>query len=357
MNNDKPLLELYVGGNIYKSWKASEIHLDLESLAHYAALECAYTEEDGITIKNGEACQIKIDGELILTGYIDRTEHDLTHDSFSLGIEIRSKTSDLVDCSAGYSQIKDRSALSIAEEICKPFGINVKWESERDPKQITWKIEPLDTCFDVLVMIACECNLILTTNGEGDVIFADAGTENVGTLTLGKELLSINVVDDWTERFSEYICVGDNQSYRDDWLGGEATTLKKGNVRTTVKDEEINRYRPMMMMTDDVASGENTKEKAEFERDRAISLGKVITTRVRKWRILEKIWNINKRLNINASPIIMAEDYLITSITLFLNPDDGYISEHTLSRPEGFGSKMYGVKKENYDPKYVPRWI
>lgn len=357
MIKKKPELSLFVGGQIYTGWKGSEIYLDLESLAHYVSLQCAYTTKDGITIQNGEACELMIDGELILTGYIDRTEHSVKGDSFDLNVEIRSKTADLVDCSAGYSQIKDRSAQAVAEEICKPFGINVKWESERPPKQITWKIEPTETCFDVLAMIACECNLILTTNGIGDVVFTDAGTENLGTLTLGKEILELSVVNDWTDRFSDYICVGDNQSYRDDWKGGKETVLKKGSVRTTIKDEEINRYRPTMLMTDDVANGQNTKEMAEFERDRAISLGKIITVRVRGWRHLSGIWDINKRLNIAAMPIIIATDWLITSTTLLLNGDDGHVAEMTLSPPEGFGSKMYGEKKESYDTTYVPRWI
>ncbi|UNM95662.1 hypothetical protein MMG00_10620 [Ignatzschineria rhizosphaerae] len=340
----KPKVELYVGGSIYTGWKGVEIFLDLEMIAHYTSLQCAFTEDDGVIIKNGEACEVKIDDELVLTGYIDRTEYSVEADQWDLRVEIRSKTADLVDCSAGYSQIKDRSAHAVAEEVCKPFGIDVKWESEKTPKQITWKIEPMDTCFDVLMMIANECNLILTTNPEGNVVFTDAGTENIGTINLGKEILSLSVVNDWTDRFSDYICVGDNQSYRDDWLGGKETVVKKGNIRTTIKDEEINRYRPTMLMTDDVASGENTKELAEFERDRSISLGKVITTRVQSWKHLLGLWDINKRLNVNASPIIIAEDWLLTSVTLLLNHDDGYVTEMTLSPPEGFGSKMYGVQ-------------
>lgn len=342
-NPQKPKLELVVGGNIYTGWKAVEIFLDLETIAHYASLECAYTEKDGVKIELGEACEVKIDNELILTGYIDRTEYDIQKDAKDLRIEIRSKTADLVDCSAGYSQIKDRAADKVAGEICKPFGIDVKWESERPPKKITWKIEPMDTGFDVLKMIASECNMILTTNGAGDVIFTDAGTENVATLALGKNILTLNVVDDHTDRFSDYIVVGNNQSYRDGWIGGSETVLKKGSVRTTIKDKGIKRHRPTMMISDDVANGENTKALAEFERDRNISLGRVITTRVTTWKHAAGVWNINKRLNVQASPIIVAESWLITSVTLFLNHDDGYTTEITASPPEGFGAKMYGA--------------
>lgn len=357
--SNKPVLELFVGGNIYKGWKDVEVFLDLETIAHYTSLQCAYTELDGVVINNGEACEVKIDGELVLTGYIDRTEYSAESDDWDLRVEIRSKTADLVDCSAGYSQIKDRAADKVAEEICKPFGIKVQWESERDPKQITWKIEPLDTCMDVLIMIASECNMILTTNAEGDVIFTDAGTDNLGTLSLGKEILTLSVVDDWTDRFSEYICVGDNQSYRDDWMGGKETVLKKGNVRTTIKDEAINRYRPKMLMTDDVANGQSSKELAEFERDRSISLGRVVTVRVRSWKHLTGLWDINKRLNVNAHPIIIAEDWLITSVALLLNHDDGYVAEMTLSPPEGYGSKMYGVQSpaSSGGGSSTPKWI
>src|SRR5699024_10878216 len=141
------------------------------------------------------------------------------------------------------------------------------------------------------------------------------------------------------------------------WIGGDETVIKKGSVRTTIKDEEINRYRPTMLMTDDVANGQNTKEMAEFERDRGISLGKVITVRVRGWRHLSGLWEINKRLNVEAMPIIVAEDWLITAVTCLLSDDDGYVAELQISPPEGYGSKMYGEKKESYDPTYVPRWI
>lgn len=347
----KPIIELYVGGQIYTGWKATETYLDLESLAHYASLECAYTEADGVSIKNGEKCELKIDNELVLTGYIDRLDNSVAGDSFDLSIEIRSKTADLVDCSAGYQQIQNRDAKSIAEELCKPFDITVKWDSKQEPRKITWKIEPMDTVFDVLKMIARECNLILTTNGEGEVLFTEAGTENVGTLTLGKEVLSLQYTNDWTARFSDYICCGDNQSYRDDWKGGSETVIKKGNVKTTVKDEEINRYRPTLMMTDDVANGQNTKAMAEFERDRSISMGKVITVRLRGWRNLTSLWQINQCLSVAASPVVVADDWLITSVTFILNGDDGYVVELVLSPPEGFGSQMYGDRYQDEELK------
>lgn len=346
----KPKIELYVSGKIYTGWKSTETYLDLESLSHYTSLECAYTEKDDVTIRNGEKCELKIDNELVLTGYIDRLENSITGDSFNLHIEIRSKTADLVDCSAGYQQIQNRDAKSIAEELCKPFDITVVWDTEQEPRKITWKIEPMDTVFDVLRMIARECNLILTTNNKGEVVFTEAGTKNVGTLVLGKDLLSFKYTDDWTARFSDYICCGDNQSYRDDWIGGSQSVVKKGNVKTTVKDEEINRYRPILMMTDDVASGQNTRAMAEFERNRSISMGKVMTVRIRGWRNNDTLWQINECLDV-AVPIIFATDWLITAVTLILNEDDGYVSELTLSPPEGFGSQMYGDRYQDEKPK------
>ena len=70
---------------------------------------------------------MKFGQDLLITGYIDTIDIDLTDTSCRLSVSGRDKTGDLVDSSAihGSGQWKNVRLEQIVRDICKPFGIEV----------------------------------------------------------------------------------------------------------------------------------------------------------------------------------------------------------------------------------------
>lgn len=383
-----PKIELFTNGKIYSGFKGARITINFECLASDFELTCAYSAKNGdVQIASGFDVVIKINDQKVLTGYIDNVSHHISSDTREITVNGRSKTADLIDCSAGVLQIKNRDALSVATAICAPFGIKVIWDSKRPKTNITWKIEPGETCFEVLGKIARMNNLVLTTNADGDCVFTEPKNDDLGILTLGKELLEITTKDDHSQRFSEYICMGDSPSHKtsadgkkeDKWVnintgaGGKSTALGKGRARTTVQDRHITRHRTRIILADDNATGQNTRERAEFERDRAIGQGRTIDVKVRGWtyphydekteQTTDRIWDVNKLLTVDAGLIeVDNEKLLIVIVQLIIDDNEGFIVLMTLAPPEGYSSMMYNEiskdekrrkKKDKKDDKWV----
>ena len=70
---------------------------------------------------------MKFGPDVLITGYIDTIDIDLTDTYCRLNVSGRDKTGDLVDSSAihGSGQWKRARLEQIVRDICKPFGIEV----------------------------------------------------------------------------------------------------------------------------------------------------------------------------------------------------------------------------------------
>ena len=94
---------LWVNGMIYGGWTAIRINRGIEQLA--GSFTLSVTEKwpgqaEARPIKKGDSAVVKIDGEAVCTGYINRTRIGFDSGRTWFEVEGRDKTADLVDCSA-----------------------------------------------------------------------------------------------------------------------------------------------------------------------------------------------------------------------------------------------------------------
>ena len=121
---------LTVNGKQHSGWESLNINLGVEQIA--GTFELSVTEKwpgnnEARPIRRGEVCTVSIDGEIVITGYVDDVLPSYDSNSHTLTINGRDKTADLVDCSAIYKTgaWTNTSLKTIAEDLCKPFGIGV----------------------------------------------------------------------------------------------------------------------------------------------------------------------------------------------------------------------------------------
>ncbi|MCG5030747.1 hypothetical protein MAF45_04715 [Mesosutterella sp. OilRF-GAM-744-9] len=138
---EQTVVKLIVGGKEYRAWQSVSISAKLLSYAR--TFTVGFTRENnaagqpGIDIKIGDFVQLKIDDDLVLTGYITKTTFSYSDKSISLSIEGASKTVDLAECYLAVSDVKQFSNLSVSKTLqvlAKPYGISVIKRTEKDPK-------------------------------------------------------------------------------------------------------------------------------------------------------------------------------------------------------------------------------
>ena len=257
-------IELKVAGQIYSGWTELAFEAGLEQLAGSFTLNL--TEhwpgtEAGRPVRPGQACVLLIDGEAVLTGWIDEVAPSFDASQRSLTVSGRDRTADLVDCSAihGSGQWKGASLARIARDLCKPFSIPVvidpAVQTLADKVFPTWSIEDGESVFDCLERAARLHTVMLTTRGDGALFITRPGFEKAQTaLVEGQNILAAEGRFSWAERYSEYHIKGQSRKSHDD----------KGKSIDAV----INRYRPLIVLAEDQAHDATATERADWEKNR-----------------------------------------------------------------------------------------
>lgn len=208
-------IELYLNEHIFSGWTRLSVFRSLESMSGQFDLGIAIRPEDDVSqIKPGSKIQLKMNGQTVITGYLDSLSQSISGESKEISVSGRDKTADLVDCSVIHQSyhFKNQTLQQIAEVICKPFGIKVVWQATEpgaNEKMNVWQVEPGETAFDTLSKAARHKGVLVTSNVDGDLVFTDPSDTVVGEFKLGENVLELELNDDWTQRFSLYRVIGD----------------------------------------------------------------------------------------------------------------------------------------------------
>ncbi|WP_044469803.1 phage baseplate assembly protein [Mannheimia massilioguelmaensis] len=231
-------IKLYLNGLIFTGWKRISVRRSLESMSGQFELGIAVRPEDDATVlKVGASLQLKINGHNVITGYLDELKQSISGNDKTIDISGRDKTCDLVDCSVIHDSyhFKKQTVKQIAESLCKPFGIAVVWAvdtAEANETLPVWQVEPGETVFDTLQKLARHKGILVTSDVDGNLVFTEPSTQQNGHLVLGENLLSLDVMDCWTNRYSMYRVIGDAEQ------GGEkGDTVKNAKKRKSKKDK------------------------------------------------------------------------------------------------------------------------
>ena len=135
-------VKLNINGQDHEGWTEIQIRKSIEELS--GSFEFTLTDrwkegQKPLAIIPGSACQVSIDGEKLIDGYIDGMEFSYDADNHQIRVAGRDKTADLIDCAitTGTGEWKNLKLEDLAKQLATPFGVNVKTEvdtGERIPK-------------------------------------------------------------------------------------------------------------------------------------------------------------------------------------------------------------------------------
>lgn len=367
--------EFYVGRDlltqITNGWVKREFDTAADSFEiQYADLRMGPGE--GVPVRAGDKCTIKLRGNTLLTGYVDDTSFQYDAEKLSLTIRGRSKTSDLVDASAIRKSGRWSSVTleKIVTDLCDPFGIDVTVDNLEGFRE-TFKrfaIEPGESVFDC---ISRACRLrsawaTCTPDGSIHITRASTGRRVPIALAYGKNIISGERFDSWQNRFSSYVLKGQVPS--DDELSGTAST----QLTDRVFDQGLNRYRPLLLVSTGHDRKGDLKRRAQWERNRRAGSGERLLYRVdgfgyestdyvgqfgNKKRDAFRVWEPNMMVKV-ADPRLEAEDWFLVAAVSYRfqaeGDDGGRTTDLTLVRPEAFGLQEYPKRKKK--PSKLDGW-
>lgn len=342
-----PEVTVTTGGRRLGGWSAVNIRRSLEQFCDDFTLEVTNQRVasgvdalvvDVQTVRTmadqldtAEEVVIAIDGQTVLTGYVDT--HDFQHEPgrATLRIAGRSKNGDLVDSSAQYKTgvWKKAPLQSIARDLCLPFGLVVV-----DPYNLSGKdferfrLEPGESVFEALSRAANMRGCLLTCNIDGNVEMTKATAEpSTVTLELGKNILRAGVTRTTSDRFSVYRFKGQT-SASDDWSGKSASELEG-----EVSDPDVGRHRPLTVLSAKQKARDDLGKRAVWERN--VRAGRSLRYRcdVLDWMDANgKLWEPNRLVHVRDAWARVDTDLLLAAVDYTLTPNERYAALDLVDR-------------------------
>lgn len=328
-------ITLLVDGKIYGGWQKVRITRSLIDVAGSFELSLTRKWEDAkpLEIKPLSSCVVKIGDDTALTGYVDDFIPSYDAKEVSWVVNGRSKTADLVDCSAIYKsgQWSNVTFDQVARDICSPFNIAVSVECDVGAVFPRVAIEQGETAFELLDRLAKQRALLLTTNELGQLVITQASEQDMGTaLELGVNALAARGRFSTKDRASEWIVKGSSYGGGETWSNSAPSTL--GGQKAVVTDPSITRYRPRIIIAEDVTTAAGASIRGQWQMQRTLGEGTQTEITVAGWRTqgikgdTGPLWQINRMCPIKDDIQVLDAKWLISVVTLIEDDKNGRIS-------------------------------
>ncbi len=222
------------GGVVFSDWTSARLQRGLSEISGSFELEYSdaarmqqilpqVEQRRQLTIlKPPTEARILLDGELVLLGWIEDVEYEISGEQVSARIAGRDRTGQLVDCSAnpeGPAEYKGLTVLQIAERLCQPFGIPVRAEVDVGAPLRDFGIELGESVMSAIDKAAKQRAVLVTSDGVGGLVLTRSGKRRApAPLTLPGNVVSSGARLSTRERFSDY------------WVKGQARPSRSGRL-------------------------------------------------------------------------------------------------------------------------------
>lgn len=341
-------VKLRVNGIDFGGWLDVEITAGIERQARDFKLGITRTWPGATDIprrvKSGDVCEVFIGNDKILTGYVDATPISYGPKSLSVGVTGRSKTADLIDCSATHKtgQWRGVKIERIASDLAAPYGIKVLTEIDTGTSISDHQIDTGETAFESIGRLLSIRQLLSTDNADGNLVLINAGSggKAVTALEYGSNILSAEIGLDYKDVFSEYTSKGQRAGNDHDYADAVA------GVSASIKDSTVTRYRNLIIQQTGNATTLDCQQRVKYERVYRHSKALETTYTVQGWRQQNgALWLPNQMVHVNDPVIGFDTDLLIvevsysigsggTTCSLRVAPKEGYIPSPETTKKE-----------------------
>lgn len=319
-------------------WESVSVSYSMDAIA--ASFDLSYSEEirenqdlSDIALKLGESIRIRLDNELILTGWQEEISVDYSADTHSLTANGRSLTGDLVDCSLDSEgrhnqQFKKKKFDVIAKELCAPFGIEVvvdKGVNLGEP--LSQSIDEGQSIHEFLNQLARYRALRLTSDFKGRLHITKPGIYRSATaLVLGKNIKRGQGSFSTKNVFSSYTILSQLSGFGAELTPDVVARQKGREIESLLKE----RHRPFVAVSDRSSNANECRERARFEKRTRSGRAQSVRYIYQGWRDEQGlIWRINTIVAVYDDFLGIQGDRLISGVR-YIDNDSGLTVELTL---------------------------
>ena len=333
MSNNYPYendVTVEVDGKAHNSWKSYDIDSDFLIPADAFKFDLGVPSNSTVLPDfSGAEVKVRINGELVMTGIVDTTQHTISKTNRTYSLNGRDRASILVDCSAPITNVKGLTVLDAVKKIVEPLGIKkVALRAENNPTLDKVDIDVGETAWNAAMRCANSAGLHLWFEPNGELIVggADYSTPPVATLCCMKDgkrnnFEQADLTFDVSNRFSEVTFLA--QSH------GKQGQDNKNDLKLVYHDPEMTTYKPKTVVVSDVDNLEALQKWAKKYIADSMLEGFTLTIVVPDHKMQDgTLWQPGQRVH------VICEEYEIDAIFFLMG------RRFTLSRNGGTQTEL-----------------
>ena len=286
-------------------------------------------------VKAGDACSIRLGGDVVITGYVDRYSEGGDAESHTLAIQGRGMTQDLVDCAAEWTTDQVHgNALTIASQLAQPYGIGVVLANGASAGSdiVPWALNYSETAASIIQRVAQNAALLAYENAKGQLVLAAVGSTSAASgVVYGQNVESWAVESSMDERYSEVVCCGQSMAAWGDLPGSD--------FFDTEYDPNVPRHRRMAIILADVAELPQpfTIRKAKWEISRRAGRSTSVNVTIDSWRdSAGMLWAPNTLIPVSLPTNVISDSSLVISEVTFRRGEQGTHADLVLMPKSAF---------------------
>jgi len=307
------MIEVYCNGKIFKYWTAASVRRSLGNIAASFSLTVTGVDLEGglIDIWPGDVLEIASDGVKLFRGYVRKISPSFSSNGHAISVSGWEKSCDLADCSVvGQVEWNNKDFAGIVSDICRPFGISFENIHGVDVGKPFAKFtaEPGAKAVEVISKLCKERGVLPMSNGFGMLyVFKPERAARGVDLVEGVNVLNASAEYTDEGRFSEYSVYG--------------TGKPKTKVVATRQDEEVSRYRPLVIVDANAIQKESVDLRADWEYSTRKAKAMNVKVGVNGWRYSAGFYEPGQICTVKLPRLFIKEpvDLMISSVEFAFN--------------------------------------
>lgn len=367
---------LVVDGQPFSGWTRLMVTRQLSELSgsfqlemrdpprHLATFPYA-TPDFGGPIQFGKKCEILLDGEMILKGWIEDVHPYLENGRAHLSVAGRDVTCDAVDCPADPQGKHEYLKIDLLEgakrTLAKFTELTVRAEVDVGKPFDRWTIEAGETALSTIEKYARKRAILVTSDGVGGVVLTRSGkTRAPGSIIVPGNAIRAGGNFSSRERFSHYFVKGGAEKggggygssgpaldaeaaplaapkqASGDQLGDSHAEAAGSLAMGLARDSQITRWRPFVSMSRTQTSNVDAQTFAEWLMRTRRGKSEQADYEQRGWRAESGgLWRLNEIVPVDDSFTQLDRDMLIHGIS-YQYSDRGDTTRLRVCGPEAY---------------------
>lgn len=325
-------------GRRIAGWTDISVTLRAEGFPPSFAIGTTWHDEeqrDAVIAAAGDAVQVYIGDDLVITGYLDRDIHGGDGRYSSMTLLGRGKTQDLVDCSAEWpGGIIEGNALQIAQRLASAYGLQVVLANGGDPGEpvVGWALDYGERAAAIIQRVAQNAGLMAYEDNQGRLLLASLGSVRAASgVSYGENVETWSAEHTMDDRYSQVVCAS--------FTSASFNALGGSDFFHTESDPNVPRHRRLNIMRSLVAEEQEqfTIRRAKWEVSRRAGRSTLAIATIDSWRdSAGALWTPNTLVPVKLPGLRAPDDHLCLSEVTFRRGADGTHADLVLMPKEAF---------------------